>query len=73
MPEPVQIQRARHFLTGDLVELLQEMPTLHLLPVAAQVAWEVRKRDLLARIEALDAREGAIGLRSGDGDPLTEG
>ncbi len=52
-----RMARERHFLNGELSELLSELPTLHLVPDHAQQGWLLRKRDLLERIERLRASE----------------
>ena len=54
----------RHFIGQELTDLLEEMPTLHLIPPSAQRAWELRKLDLVRRLEALNARDEANRVRS---------
>jgi hypothetical protein len=49
-----ELERRSHFLTGELMELLAEMPTVHLLPQHAQRAWSLRKQDIARRIAELD-------------------
>jgi len=51
------LARRRHFLSGDLAELLEEMPRLHQQPAHVQHAWVARKRRLLAAIVSLESAE----------------
>lgn len=58
------LERERHFLRGDITELLEEMPTLHLLPVHAQQAWHARKVRIAERLVLLHAEDEAARVLS---------
>jgi hypothetical protein len=55
-----ELDRRGHFLAGELMELLAEMPTLHLLPHHAQQDWARRKQDIASRIEQLDQERATV-------------